>query len=341
MRRRIVNHHKIKKQVGRKFKRSHSFLSDIFGSKKKRKKDFSWQGRATNPYCTRKKNRDWSFIIKISILVISTIIIFVTCIYSSFFHMTDISITGLQRISETEIRSTLDGISSYKTFNIFPRKSYFLTDIDEIRDILKERFPIRSVIVQKTFPNKLSVIIEEKISTLIYDNGKEYSYIGLEGNVVEKMRNVGEYEWQVKTETTTSTNEQGETETHEEIIERRHVPDTKSLIHELGDYPIVYDTREKSVDINEQVLNNEEVQSIIEWFNILTKTTDIPLKYFVIDGEVGDLVVATYEGWVIKTHVANNPTSQIEKLKTILNEKVTRPHVNYVDLRYEGRVYFQ
>jgi len=263
------------------------------------------------------------------------------CIYSSFFHISDINITGLQRIGETEIRNTIDGISSYKTLNIFPRKSYFLTDINEIRDILKERFPLRSVIVQKTFPNKLSIIIEEKISTLIYDNGKEYSYIGLEGNVVEKMRNVGDYEWNIKTETATSTNAEGEIETHEKIIERKHVPDTKTLINELGDYPIVYDKREKTVEINEAVLSSKEIQSLIEWFNILTKTTDIPLKYFVIEGEVGDFVVSTYEGWVIKTHFENDVSSQIEKLKTILKEKVKRPQINYIDLRYEGRVYLR
>ncbi|MBT3538648.1 FtsQ-type POTRA domain-containing protein [Candidatus Parcubacteria bacterium] len=341
MRRRIVNHHKIKKQVGRKFKRSHGFLLGLFGSRNRRKRDFSWQGRESNPYRTQKKDHNWSFIIKISILVGSTITVLAMCIYSSFFHISDINITGLQRIGETEIRNTIDGISSYKTLNIFPRKSYFLTDINEIRDILKERFPLRSVIVQKTFPNKLSIIIEEKISTLIYDNGKEYSYIGLEGNVVEKMRNVGDYEWNIKTETATSTNAEGEIETHEKIIERKHVPDTKTLINELGDYPIVYDKREKTVEINEAVLSSKEIQSLIEWFNILTKTTDIPLKYFVIEGEVGDFVVSTYEGWVIKTHFENDVSSQIEKLKTILKEKVKRPQINYIDLRYEGRVYLR
>ena len=91
----------------------------------------------------------------------------------------------------------------------------------------------------------------------------------------------------------------------------------------------------------EEVVTEKEVRTIVEWFNLLTKTTDIPLKYFVIQSEVGELTVYTYEGWYIKSKFDRSVPTQLEELQTLFKEKIERDKVNYVDLRYEGRVYWK
>ena len=341
MRRRIVNRHKIERRFKRNIKRSRYFFNFLFGKKQEKStKDFSWRGQTINPYKPLEK-KDRGLQIKIGIIIGSLITVILLITYSPFFHLIKIDIEGLQRINETEIRNAVNGILGCKTLNLIPRKSYFVANTDEIRDVLKERFPIESIVVQKTFPNNITIVIEEKISTLIYDNGFDYSYVGLEGSIVEKMCKVGENEWEINTKITTSTNELGEIEAHEEVVDKRHIPDTKTVSRELGDYPIVYDKREKQLEINNRVLEENQVKIIIEWFNLFRKSTDIPLKYFKIEPEVGELTIFTYEGWYVKSRFDRKIQTQLEELLTLFKEKINRATVNYIDLRYKGRVYWQ
>lgn len=341
MRLRIVNRHKIERKFRRNINRSRIFFGFLFGERKERsKKDLSWYGQTRNPYkATEKKDRGLQ--IKIIIILFSFLSILLMGIYSSFFHLTNIQIEGIQRIDKSKILETVNGILEYKTLGFIPRKSYFIANLDEIRDVLKERFPIKTIVVQKTFPNNIFIVIEEKISTLIYDNGQEYSYVGLQGNIVEKMRKVGDNEWDVTKRLTTSTDEFGEIIEHQEIVDRKHTPDTRTIQLELGDYPIVYDMRVVQAQTNESVITESQVKVIIEWFNAISKTTDIPLKYFVILPEAGELVIYTYEGWFIKTRFDRDVPSQLLELTSLFKEKINRTTISYIDLRYEGRAYWQ
>lgn len=56
---------------------------------------------------------------------------------------------------------------------------------------MKQKYPIQKITTQKVFPNKLKIDIEEKISKVIYDNRKTYSYLDESGKVVEILRQVG------------------------------------------------------------------------------------------------------------------------------------------------------
>lgn len=245
MQKRIINHHKIKRQIKRNAKKSKSFVAILLGLAKKKdsRRDFSWQGRHHNPY-THKEEKDHT-LRNIIILTVCILTMLGIGVYHSYFKINSIEVFGLQRIENQELKETVHGILDYRTLGIIPHNSYFLTDIDEVRDILKERFPISSIVVEKKFPNNLKLTIEEKISTLIYDNGEDYSYMDMEGNIVEKVMNVGDHEWNIVKNITTSTNERGDIETHEEIVEKTHKPNIQMVIDELGNYPIVYDKRKK------------------------------------------------------------------------------------------------
>lgn len=306
-----------------------------------KKKDFSWEKRKKNPFWKGMEEVDWEKRAEIGIFVLAIITMVFLGLYHSFFHIRSIEITGLQRITEMEIRDTALGIINYNRLLIFPGESYFIVNLDEVRDILKDKFPIDSIIVSKIFPDTIQINIEEKISTIIYDNGKYYSYIGTDGNVVETLRKVGDDEWQEKTQITTSTNETGEIQTHTEILERNHKPVIRNIITEMGDYPIVYDKRDKNAELNTQVLDSKTVFGIIDWFNLINKRTDIPFGYIIIEGELGDGTIMTSGGWKIQVKLYDEVEKQFEELQYVLKEKINRNNLNYIDLRYLGKVYWQ
>ena len=343
MYRRIVNRHKLKKQIGRNIYKSRSFLHSLLHKEDRHRRDFSWQGREENPYATH-ENSTWKKKIYAITIVISLLLTICIGIYSNTFKIQHISIRGLHRISESDIRATIQGILNYKEFGLFPHYSYFISNIDEIKFVLKDRYPIEKIILEKKFPNNLNVTIEERLSTLIYDNGKEYSYIDLNGNFIETLRKVNEYEWEYTTLTTTSTNEQGEIEIHTEIVEQIHKPDIHAIIQELGDYPIVYDDAqaEDTQSQNDPVLERKTVEYIIDWYNSLKKMTQIQLKYFIIENTIGDITIQTYQGWSIKTRLDRPAETQIGELETILQEQLHNDiPSSYIDLRYADRIYWK
>ena len=174
------------------------------------------------------------------------------------------------------------------------------------------------------------VSVEEKISTIIYDNGAEYSYLDTDGNIVEILRKIGDDEWQEKSAATSST-----------PAIRVHIPKSKQIKKEIGDYPIVYDERGLTAGMNTNVLDKETVAGIIQWFNFLNKQAKILPSYFTISDGLGEGVIKTGEGWYIKANFEKNIDSQFSELQYVLKQKINRKNVNYIDLRYPGKVYWQ
>ncbi|MBT3419440.1 MAG: FtsQ-type POTRA domain-containing protein [Candidatus Magasanikbacteria bacterium] len=308
------------------------------------KKDATWKKRTRNPYAKKEKTSPWKWKAKIFIIIVCGIAMLGISMYHPFFYVQkkDIFIKGLSQINTHDIEEKIQGIINYNKWFILPGDNYFFVDVSDIRDILLEsNFPIDSVVVQKNFPNTITIDIEEKISTIIYDNGKQYSYLGLQGHLVEIIQNIGEDEWEYNTKIVTSTNELGEIIEEEIKEEGVHTPKAQRIQKITGDYPVIYDVRNKEVGENYSTLKPIIIKGIIEWYKIITKKTDIPLTYIEITNELGDATLFTKEGWEIKVKVTKNIQTQFQSLLFILEEKVQRPNINYIDLRYGDQIYVQ
>lgn len=264
-------------------------------------------------------------------------------VYHPFFHVTAITVSGLQRLDKIDVLQTVQGSITYKKLGLLPAQSYLFVSPESIQRVLKEKYPIDAIAITKRFPKQLTIAIEEKISTVIFDNGKTYSYLDLGGNMVEVLREVGDDEWDIEKKITTTTLADGTVRTEEHIVRKQHrVP--VDLVHaEMGLYPIIYDTQGRGQEnaSSSAVLDQRVVENTIRWFSLLQKQTDIPFGYVVL-GDVGrHATVRTREGWGIEVNIHTDPSAQFEKLKQVL-PKIQRPaNVQYVDLRFADRVYWQ
>jgi len=337
MKKRLINHHKLKKKISRKLKKSSNFL--LFRARH----DSIPTTKFQNPYTKNRSHFDNKLKFKLLIIVISIAGMVAIFLYHPYFSISSssIEIIGNQRIGEEELRATVLAVGSGRKFFLFPGNSFLVINLEEVQDVIKSRFPISSITVKKTFPNKISVLIEEKISTLIYDNGQMYSYLGIDGKIVENIRQVGDDEWNIVTRSVTSTNEQGNIIEENIEVERNHVPSVKNIISEMGDYPIVYDLRVKQGSVNDIVLGSGIAESIISWFNLLGKRTDIPFGYITIENELGDGLIKTREGWTLKVKLDKNIDAQFEELQLAIKQKIKRDSLNYIDLRFPNKVYWQ
>ena len=163
----------------------------------------------------------------------------------------------------------------------------------------------------------------------------------MQGNIVEIAGNVYDNEWFEKTNITTTTLADGSIRTGKEVIERIHTPDTKRIVLEFGNYPVLYDLTDKKVEINQSVLKSKIVSGTIEWFNFLNKKNDINFSYVILDNEIGEGIIKTSGGWDIKINLADRIKEQFDELNLLLKEKIDMVNINYIDLRYPSRAYWK
>ena len=339
---RIVNHHKLQRKFNNRIKSTKNFFSSFLWRKKTRK-DFSWKGRELENPFLHQEEKD-HFFLKILIIVSSITVTLSIFIFHPFFSINNVEVNGLQRIDKNDLLNTVNGILNYQKFGFISGRSYLLADINEIKEIIKERYPLEKIIVKKSFPNKIDILIQEKISTVIYDNGQEYSYVDLNGKVVELMRKVSDYEWKDITEKVTTTTPEGETVTTTIIIDKLHEPDITSIKNDLGTYPIIYDKNNtQKVGINEKVLDDVHVKVLIDWYKYLDSNQNLPLKYFIFENNTQDLIIKTYKGTYIKTRFDREVSTQINLIENLYKEKIKNPEqfITYIDLRYKDRIYWR
>lgn len=282
--------------------------------------------RLVNPYRVREP-LGAGLKIKLSLVGAAGLAALGVLVYHPFFHLQEVSVTGTERLSEADIVVAVEGIVNTRRLLVLPGRSYLAVDVDEIKEILQEKFPLQSITVQKTFPQELKIALEEKLSTIIYDNGRQYSYLGLDGQVVEVAQNVTPSEWIESAATGT---------------ERQHIPAAERISTELGRYPLLYDTREKTAAVNETVLPAPSVAEIIAWWQFFTKQITVPIAYFTLDDESGVVRVITREGWKALINLTAEREAQMAALRFVLKEKISdRRALKSIDLRFPGRVYWE
>lgn len=292
----------------------------------------------TNPYRAPKKSSKIK--IKVIVFVILLTAWTICLAYTPYFRVNKINYSGLTNTSKNE----LDGFI-YENFlnkkSILPLNDYFFIDTKKISGDLYEKFSFESVEVIKIFPNRLDVNIKEKISSVIYDNGKKYFLLDSGGTVIKYLKDVEPYEITQKTVSSSmdviSLNASSTALSTTSTIE--HTPDYKKINKLFGNYPIVYDRRSLDVDIKQGgVLPPEHITAIIAWYKTLAEQGIAHLKFFTLDNLNSGVAIDTTDPWDILFQPKNNNDAQINTLKEIL--PTIKPQ-QYVDLRYGEKVYWK
>ena len=345
------------KRLTRKTKRWRSIVRS--DEKVVHEKDFSWSKHAKNPFQRHIRSNHWRSYVVAFALGSSLFSALGIWMFHPYFSIHHVEISGVMRISVTDIRNSVEGYLQTKKWKIFPRQSYVLLSALDVEDLLREQFPIDTIEVKKKFPGSLTVLLKEKMATIIYDNGIEYSYIGLDGKKVQALRPLHENEWEEiskkVTVTTTiaffsSSSLQLTTNTQpvrsEPLIGRTHTPQMKKIHQEMGDYPLIYDIRDQTkttstIAFDQQLLDPILVTGLVTWYDRITTRSSIPWDYIVIQDDKEGAIIRTKEGWGIYVLLDRQVEEQFVHLQALLKEKIQRPHLQYIDLRYGDRLYWQ
>lgn len=302
---------------------------------KKHRKDFHWEGRDKNPFHLPDEAHPLRMRLMLGIGLTALFATFGILLYHPFFHVQEVSSSGLTRIQEAELDTAIHSILAGNKFLVVPRKNYFFLGISDLESILKDRFVLEDISIIQNFPNKLDIAVQEKISTIIYDDGEMYSYMGIDGKKVEEIRVVGESEWFEEKRIVSTTLADGTVSTTEEIVGRWHIPPVEKLQIEMGKYPIIYD---KSPEVGEEYQYSiEEIETMLAFYHMLEEEYSLDATYI----ETRDDRSASYKtpkGGVITIDL----TESIDTYKQRIDDLVYNVDIKEVwelDLRFGDRVY--
>ena len=291
----------------------------------------------TNPFKIHKKPS------KIKIKLIIFVALFAVWIiglaYIPYFKVNKVNYFGLNNTTKNEMdRFVYDNFLNKK--NILPLNNYFFININKISGNLYKTFAFETVEITKVFPNQLDINIKEKISSVIYDNGKKYFLLDIGGTAIKFLKDVEPDETTQKTTSSSadilSVNTSSTPANTSSVV---HTPDYKKINKLFGNYPIIYDRRGFDVEIKqENILPAEHITAIIAWYKILSEQGIATTQFFTLDNLNSGIDINTAGSWNILFQPKNNNGAQINTLKEIL--PTIKPQ-QYVDLRFGEKVYWR
>ncbi|HLC69689.1 MAG TPA: FtsQ-type POTRA domain-containing protein [Patescibacteria group bacterium] len=286
--------------------------------------------RLHNPYHKEKPEMSaWRRYLGL-ILLWSTIIAWLfIMIYSPYFRLQKIIYSGLEIIKKEDIDNDIRR-NLVKDGSWWPKNNFFFLSEKNVANYLNERYLLNNVTVTKIFPDTLEIDLEEKISSVIYDNTQGYYLLDQEGRVIKELGLINEDEFKVITSPATTS-----TPTTTEMI---HEPNYRRAKLQHGAYPIIFDKRNATTTLNEIALPEKIVQSVIFWSEAVEKQGIPRVKYFELEGIYSGIKAYNESVWDVFFQPHSDWQSQINVIKNIL--KTTRP-TDYIDVRYEGRVYWK
>ncbi len=291
----------------------------------------------TNPFRVHKKPS------KIKVKFIVFIVFMMTWItglaYIPYFKINKINYLGLNNTTKNELDQFIyDNFLNKKS--VLPLNDYFFINTGQISGDLYKKFAFETVEVTKVFPNQLNINIKEKISSVIYDNGKKYFLLDSGGTAIKYLKDVESYE--ITQKIVTSSPDLLASNTTSTILTTsttEHTPDYKKITALFGNYPIIYDRRGFAVDVKqENVLPPEHISAILAWYKTLTEQGIAAPKFFALDNLNSGIAIDTTDPWNILFQPKNNNNAQINTLKEILH--TIKPQ-QYVDLRFGEKVYWK
>lgn len=315
----------------------------IFFAKKQSRTTVSSENIANykiNPFRRTKAPSRTKTTLKLSILLI-VISFWMGCLmYLPYFQIQKIEYSGLKNNTKQELNNFIYTRYLHKKSRL-PLDNYFFVSDKKITKDLLQNFSFETVIIKKIFPNKITIDVQEKISSIIYDTGKQYFLLDGQGTAIKYLTDVEPSENSLSsvaneiiiTSSTSITTSSVSTST---LV---HTPNYQKITNTFGEYPILYNKHAADITVKqENILPTDHISSVIIWYNSLNEQGSITPEFFVLDNLNSGIVIKTDRNWDIIFQPKNSIQDQIRIFREILP---TIKPAHYVDLRFGEKVYWK
>lgn len=277
---------------------------------KKTKSGFFFRSRRLN-YGGRGRG-SWrvKFATFLFIVLAGVLIYFV--LFSSYFVIKNVKISGLERISQEDLRGIIDSQVFSRRFLIFSQNNIFIFNEVAAEKKINEKYALNVLKINKRLPGTLKISLEEKKTAMIWKTADKFYMVDWDGVIIREIlaEEVSEY----------PENQSG----------------TKMAV--------VFDESNASVAVKDEILTRQIAQGVVDLRNNFPRVTGLQISNLAMnDRNDPTIKCMTHEGWEAHFSLISDLNAQINKLAVFLEEKNQgeRKGLQYIDMRFEDRIYYK
>ncbi len=275
-------------------------------------------------------------------------------LFVPYFRITSVDYYGLTTVKKDVIDAYVTANFLHSRFSWWPARNYFLLNRGGVEKNLKNHFSFGAVTVKKIFPNQLIIDITEKISSVIYDDGRNYYLLDQSGQIIKLLRPVLPEELKtviikpptinqpVTSSTLAAATTTIATITPSSTVRIDHTPNINSIRQEFGAFPVVYSladsNNETPTATGTTIFDASIVAGILEWQTLVEQRGIGRVNYFLARPNALGLTVLINQPWNIQFDPASDLKQQADNVQLILREN--RPK-QYIDVRFGDRAYWK
>lgn len=276
-----------------------------------RRKIFDYhEKKLENPFYSRKKKINHLGGLKTKIITLAVLLLLLALSWfifvSSFWKIKEVSINGLDRMSNNEILKLVNEQIGGRNWLIIPQNNLLFFNQSKFLSNVRNRYRFQDIQISKQWPSKLIVSVREKTLACIWNESEKYYYADTEGYILSEVSPL-------------------------ELTEKSH--------------PLISNESPLKIDDGKIQVDASYILSAVDLFKKLSQKAglDIGVEKFIVDKDINTIKIQTNEGVKISFNTQDNLDRQIEKLLLIKNEKLKEDFKNkkYIDLRFGDKVYFQ
>lgn len=247
-------------------------------------------------------------------------VIFYFVVFSSFFQIEEIRITGNKKVSTENLKSIII-CQINKKIVFFISKSIFLANLPEAsREILEEFPQITEADLKRDFPDVITVKIEEREAIGVWCQPRTFNAESIESieNNTEKVQGQDSNFFYIDKEGI--------------IFEKISESEINAQILMVKNLASIED-----LQLGKKVIEKEQLNQILKIESKLKNDLKVPFREISIISEKR-LNTKTTEGWEIYFNPKKDIDWQLSELDFLLKEKIPpdkRRNLEYVDLRFE------
>jgi len=257
-------------------------------------------------------------------IVLSGALIFfalIAVLYSSnWLKINTINIFGNESVNTIEIMSVINNQTSLRRFWLFKEDNLLFFDKSAAGKKLIDEYGFDSVKINKQFFHTLNVTVKEKFYSVIFITGGNRYYLDYNGRVIKKMNDNG-----VVT---------GQGQGNTQVIRSEIAGETRPILNDLSNTPIA---------IGQDALSREFIDFITDLNNELKNNSLFSISQFEInDLSIKYVTLVTAQGWKVMFSPDGSVKTQVALLNQVLTQRIKDlKKLKYVDLRYDGKVFYE
>ncbi len=266
-------------------------------------------------------------------------------LWSPSFRITNVEISGASPETESTIRGLIDSRFGQRRALVLPQTSVFMFDTDGAKKDIADVFYFGSLEVKKRLPDTLVIDVSEKDMVATFLAGSRFVAVDADGYVI---RDLTERESLMMNDLPDGLGAVVAGELGAEAVDIDdiigHEESPEELKRNENPTPLIIEKGNEETPIpGESVVGAEALSLILQCYAALPEVTGAGIRWFTVDPASDTIDVTLKSGWSVYLTTLLPFDVQRDRLSLVLKEKIgdRRAELEYVDLRYDERIFFR